>query len=174
MKDTLIKKKIKCSSYIRKFRMEQLQSYIWLTASSYIEKSLRISSYIRKPFLIYAFATAPLWVSIFMRKISFSFKLAYASWDVGESVTKSIHIFYYSFYNFQPWILDRILQKEHKIATMFKYNVKLYILPKRCFAFERLWVCSMFEWLYHTRETFYENKVEWARQEVPAKHTVHW
>ncbi len=32
---TLIKKKIKFSSYIRKFRMEQLQSHIWLTASSY-------------------------------------------------------------------------------------------------------------------------------------------
>ncbi len=30
---TLIKKKIKFSSYIRKFRMEQLQSHIWLTAS---------------------------------------------------------------------------------------------------------------------------------------------
>ncbi len=29
---TLIKKKIKFSSYIRKFRMEQLQSHIWLTA----------------------------------------------------------------------------------------------------------------------------------------------
>ncbi len=45
---TLIKKKIRFSSYIRKFRMEQLQSHIWLT----------ISSYIRKPFLIYDFATA--------------------------------------------------------------------------------------------------------------------
>ncbi len=31
----LIKKKIKFSSYIRKFRVEQLQSHIWLTASSY-------------------------------------------------------------------------------------------------------------------------------------------
>jgi hypothetical protein len=30
---TLIKKKIKFSSYIRKFCMEQLQSHIWLTAS---------------------------------------------------------------------------------------------------------------------------------------------
>ncbi len=33
--------------------MEQLQSHIWLTASSYMGKSLRISSYIRKPFLIH-------------------------------------------------------------------------------------------------------------------------
>ncbi len=56
---TLIKKKIKFSPFIRKFKLEQLQSHIWLTASSYIGKYLRISSYIRKPFLIYYFATAP-------------------------------------------------------------------------------------------------------------------
>ncbi len=30
-----MKKKIKLSSYIRKFRMEQLQSHVWLTASSW-------------------------------------------------------------------------------------------------------------------------------------------
>ncbi len=34
-KGSLIKKKIKFSSYIRKFRMEQFQSNIWLTAYSY-------------------------------------------------------------------------------------------------------------------------------------------
>ncbi len=71
---TLIKKKIKFSSYIRKFSVEQLQSLIWLTASSYIGKYLRISSYIRKPFLICNdFATAPLWISLYMRQIWFSF-----------------------------------------------------------------------------------------------------
>ncbi len=32
--------------------VEQLQSHILLTASSYMGKYLRISSYIRKPFLI--------------------------------------------------------------------------------------------------------------------------
>ncbi len=47
----LIKKKIKFSSYMRKFRVEQLQSHIWLTASSYMWKYFCISSYIRKPFL---------------------------------------------------------------------------------------------------------------------------
>ncbi len=40
--------------------MDQLQSHIWLTASSYMVKFLCISSHIRKPFLIYDFATAPL------------------------------------------------------------------------------------------------------------------
>ncbi len=57
---TLIKKKIKFSSDIRKLRMEQLQSHIWLKASAYVGKYLRISSYIRKPFFTYDFATAPL------------------------------------------------------------------------------------------------------------------
>ncbi len=50
---TLIKTKIKFSSYIWKFRMKQLQrSYMTITASSYeyMGKYLRISSYIRKPF----------------------------------------------------------------------------------------------------------------------------
>ncbi len=70
---TLIKKKIKFSSYIRKFRMKQLQSHIWLTASSYMGKYLRISSYIRKPFLIYDIAIAPLWISLYMRNFWFSF-----------------------------------------------------------------------------------------------------
>jgi hypothetical protein len=45
-----------------------LQTYI-TNGSSYMTKYLRISSYIRKPFLIYDFATAPFWISLFMRKI---------------------------------------------------------------------------------------------------------
>jgi hypothetical protein len=49
---TLIKMKIKFSSYIRKFWTEQLQSHIWLTASSHMRKYFRIFSYIRKAFLI--------------------------------------------------------------------------------------------------------------------------
>ena len=42
------KKKIKFSSYIGKFRMELLQSHIWLTASSYMGKYFCISPYMRK------------------------------------------------------------------------------------------------------------------------------
>ncbi len=45
---------------------DQVQSHIWLTASSYIVKYLRISSYIRKPFLIYDFAPDPIWISLYM------------------------------------------------------------------------------------------------------------
>ncbi len=69
----LIKNNIKFSAYMRKFRMEQLQSHKWLTNSSYMGKYLCISSYIRKPFLIYDFATAPLWISLYIRKILFYF-----------------------------------------------------------------------------------------------------
>ncbi len=72
---TLIEKKIKFSLYIRKFRMEQLQSHIWLTASSYMGKYIfaYFLLYFRKPFLIYDFTTAPHWISLYMRKILFSF-----------------------------------------------------------------------------------------------------
>ncbi len=52
---------------------KESQSGAVATASSYIGKYLRISSYIRKPFLTYDFATAPLWISLYMRKIRFSF-----------------------------------------------------------------------------------------------------
>ncbi len=57
--------------------MEQLQSHICLMASSYKGKYLRISSYIRYPFHKYDFATAPLWISLNMRKILFSFLSVY-------------------------------------------------------------------------------------------------
>jgi hypothetical protein len=47
------KKKIKFSSYIRKFSRDRVQNHVWLTASSFMVKYLHISSYIRKPFLIF-------------------------------------------------------------------------------------------------------------------------
>ncbi len=73
---TLMKKKIKFSSYIKKFRVEHLKSHIWQTASSYMGKYLRISSYIRKPFLIYVWlcnCSTQNFLIMFMRKIWFSF-----------------------------------------------------------------------------------------------------
>jgi len=60
------------SSYIRKLRMVQLQSHLWVIASSYMVKYLRIASY-RKPFLIYEISTAPYWISLYLWKILFSF-----------------------------------------------------------------------------------------------------
>jgi hypothetical protein len=70
---TLIESKIKFSSYTRKFRRDRVQSHLWLTASSYRVKYFRISSYIRKPFLIYYFVHDPIWISLNMRKMLFSF-----------------------------------------------------------------------------------------------------
>ncbi len=58
---------------IGKFRMEQLQSHIWLTASPYMGKYFRISSYIRKPFFIYDLASAPLGISPIWGKFDFLF-----------------------------------------------------------------------------------------------------
>ncbi len=87
---TLIKKKINFSSYIRKFRMEQLQSHIWLTTSSYMRKYLHISPYIRKPFLIYDFAIAPLWTSLYMRTFVFLFYQCRDSICIGLNSAKGI------------------------------------------------------------------------------------
>ncbi len=68
--------------------MEQLQSHIWLTSSSYMGKYLRISSYIKKSFLIYDFATAPLWVYLYMRKILFSYL---SVWKLSMLKVRKIH-----------------------------------------------------------------------------------
>ncbi len=71
---TLIKKKMKFSSYIRKFRGIGCKViYAWLTNPHIWWKYLCISSYIRKPFLIYDFAPDPIWISLYMMKILFSF-----------------------------------------------------------------------------------------------------
>ncbi len=40
-------------------------------------KCANISTYMRRPLLIYDFATAPLWISLYMRKIWFSFLSVY-------------------------------------------------------------------------------------------------
>ncbi len=53
----------------KEIQRDRVQSHIWLTASSYMGKNLRISSYIRKPFLIYDFAPDPIWMSWYMRKV---------------------------------------------------------------------------------------------------------
>ncbi len=60
---TQIKNKIKFSLYLRKFRRDRY--HIWLTASSYMVKYLRISSYIRKPFLIQYMTFLFLFLSVY-------------------------------------------------------------------------------------------------------------
>ncbi len=73
------------SSYIRKFRLGQLQSHGWGRAS--------ISSYIRKRFLIYDFVTAPFWISLYMRKIIFSFLSVQSQfWVILQAIGSTVPI----------------------------------------------------------------------------------
>ncbi len=68
------KKEKKIFLIYKEIQRDREHSHIWLTASSYMVKYLRISSHIRKPFRIYDFAPDPiLWISLYMRKILFSF-----------------------------------------------------------------------------------------------------
>ncbi len=90
---SLIKKrKSKFSSFIRIQNGAVTKSYM-TTASSYIGKNLLISSYIRKPFLIYDFATAPLWISLYMRKILFSFLSVWLVESYINEMVKSLQIY---------------------------------------------------------------------------------
>ncbi len=43
----------------------------------YVRKYANIWSYLRRPLVIYDFATAPFWISLYMRKILFSFYSCY-------------------------------------------------------------------------------------------------
>ncbi len=82
---SLIKKekKRKFSSYIMKFRWDRFQSHKWLKGSSVIIYGLilRISSH-RKPFLIWLCTPHPIWISLYMRKIFFSFWSVWTEIDV--------------------------------------------------------------------------------------------
>ncbi len=90
--------------------MEQLQSHIRLTAFSYMEKYLRISSYVRKPFLKYDFAIAPLRISLYMRKIWFSFLSVRSLISFFLSVLSfTYHVkHYWSFYSALIHTIDHV------------------------------------------------------------------
>ncbi len=57
----------------KEIQRDRVQSHMWLMAPSYMVKYLRLSSHIRKPFIIYDFAPDPIWISLCMRKILFSY-----------------------------------------------------------------------------------------------------
>ncbi len=141
-------KKIKFSSYIKKIRRDRLQSnicplysvqymndelspHIWLNTCA-----MRISSYFRKPLLIYGFATDPIWISLHMRKISFSFLSEHfhfmihlhsvghlninkdTTWQMQWGLRRSpreTHVFHLFFYASEPVLL-----------TSFVKNLKYY------------------------------------------------
>ncbi len=77
-------------------------------------KYLRISSYIRKLFLIYDFATSPLWISLYMRKIWFSFLSVCA-------VQKGALTLY--FFEISTGIKRRMLDISKKVTCYFLQNV---------------------------------------------------
>ncbi len=117
--------------------MEQLQSHIWLTATSYMGKYLRTSSYIRKPFLIYDFATAQLWLSLYMREIWFSFlSVRYAKKKVidfpspaGMSLTKLPLGWNYEIIPAQGEFVSNIPTGDGKSDNLF-YSVRKKIIWK--------------------------------------------
>ncbi len=125
---TVKKREIKFSSYIRKFGRDRLQSHIWLTASPYIVKYLRISSYIRKPFLIYDFATDPIWISIYCRWGKFSFLFV--------SVPSLIHLaLILLFHNFSsPNFLPPLASPLTKIVNflLFCFPFLRHFQPWKC------------------------------------------
>ncbi len=62
------KKENKIFLVFEEIHRDRVQSHLWLTASSYIMKYLRISAYIRKPFIIINdFAPDPIWISLLCR-----------------------------------------------------------------------------------------------------------
>jgi hypothetical protein len=67
------KKENKIFLIYREIKRDRMQRHIWQTAASYMGKNLRISSYIRKPFLKNDFAPDPISISLYIRKILFSF-----------------------------------------------------------------------------------------------------
>ncbi len=67
------KKEKKIFPIHEEIQRDQVQSYVWLTASSYMVKYLRISSYIGKPFHINDFAPDPIWISLYSISGKFCF-----------------------------------------------------------------------------------------------------
>ncbi len=70
---------------------KRVQSHIWLTASSILicgEKFAQFLIYYRKPFYINDFAPDPIWISLYMRKILFSFLSMQVTscWQIGRFI----------------------------------------------------------------------------------------
>ncbi len=70
----------------------QMQSHKWLTASSSLVKYLRISSYTRKPFLIYDFATDPIWIFLYEENFFFFFISVPLAANTGSMLDAIIYL----------------------------------------------------------------------------------
>ncbi len=77
---TLIKKKKKFSSHIRKSRWDQLQSHIWGLPNTWGNAQIFNHKWGgRWSIVIYDFAIDPFWISFYMRKMWFSFLSVYST-----------------------------------------------------------------------------------------------
>ncbi len=113
---------------MRKFRWDREQSHIWLTASLYMVKYLRISSYIRKPFLICDFAPDPFLISIYtcMRKFVFSFFISLVKAKIEAMIAthlrfaiKHSHLSLFSFFPFWKKIPPFLYNYVHYYTLYF-------------------------------------------------------
>jgi hypothetical protein len=62
-------------------------SYTWKGFLIYEE----MGKYMRRPLVIYDFATAPFWISLYLRKVLFSFLSVYLHW-VGQARSRSWNV----------------------------------------------------------------------------------
>jgi hypothetical protein len=107
---TLIKKKIKFSSYIRKFRMEQLQSHICLTASSSVIQYM--GKYFAFPHIWLCNRSTLNFLISSMRKIWFSFLSVYTPTPTKPTSSPVSH--HYQLTHTQ----NQIVIKSFSLATM--------------------------------------------------------
>ncbi len=73
----LIYKEIQSGVVVKSYMRKGFLIYIW-------EKCAKISPYMRRPLVIYDFATAPLWISLYMRKIWFYFLSVWDDASLGR------------------------------------------------------------------------------------------
>jgi hypothetical protein len=91
------KKENKIFLIYKEIQRDRVQSHIWLTASSYMGKNLRVSAY------TYDLASDPICISLYMRKVLFSFYqcIVYVHFKNSANPLKT---------SLQPYLLQRLLK----------------------------------------------------------------
>ncbi len=123
---------------MRKFRMEQLQCHIWIRPPHILGNIFAFPHILGSP-SSYDFATAPLWISLYMRKICFPFFWVQAS-TVHNYIQYTVNQpFYY-------WC-DMILILQYRDLSYVARNTNQYFLknserssPFLIFLIGLLWV----------------------------------
>ncbi len=119
--------KYQISSYIREFRMEQLQRHI--------TNGLLIYGEIFAHFLVCYFATTPLWISLYMRKIWFSFLSVYTvSSRSGDTcctqpylITKITKTGHFSILMYARWREPSLFSPHQNKEETLKYKVYAHV-----------------------------------------------